>query len=86
MESKIFGQINRSIIDGKDKEAVRLTIMAINEGLSPRVILEQGLMPSMKTIGEMFSKGEYYMPELMVSGKAMQAAVDQLESFLKKVD
>jgi 5-methyltetrahydrofolate--homocysteine methyltransferase len=45
-------------------------------------IVQKGLVPGINTVGELFSSGEYYLPELIVCGKAMQAAVDLVEPIL----
>lgn len=82
MPVEILEKLNRLIIDGKTAEAVALTKEATKQGLSAKVILHDGLMPGIRAVGELFSKGEYYLPELLVSGKAMQAAVKEIEPLL----
>lgn len=82
MGTEILEQISKSVIEANRNEVVRLTKQAIQDGISGVVILEEGLLPGIKVVGERFSKGEYYLPELLVSGKAMRSAVEQLEPLL----
>jgi 5-methyltetrahydrofolate--homocysteine methyltransferase len=82
MGEELLKKLTRSIIDGDDKDAVSYSREAVNKGIAPRIILEDGLMPGIRKVGEMFSKGEYFLPELLISGMAMQAAVAELEPFL----
>jgi 5-methyltetrahydrofolate--homocysteine methyltransferase len=82
MGKEILGEITKFIIEGNRKEVDRLTSQAIDEGLSGNEILQEGLIPGIKVVGQYFSKGEYFLPELLVSGKAMQSAVEKLEPLL----
>ena len=82
MSKEILEQISKFIIEGNRNEVDRLTKQAIEEGLSGQEILQKGLIPGIKVVGEYFSKGEYFLPELLVSGKAMHSAVERLEPLL----
>lgn len=53
-------------------------------GNSPQEILDQGLIPGMDEIGRLFSAGEIFLPEMMVSAKTMQAALAALKPFMVK--
>lgn len=82
MVDKTFEKLRKTIIEGKRDEAVSLTKDAIQADLSADAILRECLMPAIATVGELFSRGEYFLPELLISGKAMQLAVDQIEPLL----
>jgi 5-methyltetrahydrofolate--homocysteine methyltransferase len=82
MSAEIIEKIRKSIIEGKPTDIINYTKVALTEGLSAKVILEEGLMPGIRRVGELFSEGEYYLPELMVAGKAMETALKELEPFL----
>lgn len=82
MSSELLGRLSKAVIEGETVEAVALTKQAIRQGLSPEVIMNEGLIPGIRTAGELFGQGEYYLPELLVSGKAMQTAVAQIEPLL----
>lgn len=82
MSEELFELLNKAIIDGKDKEAIGFCREAIEKGLTARSVLENGLLPGIRKVGELFSAGEYYLPELLISGMTMQAAVAKLEPLL----
>lgn len=84
MSVEIFKKLNKSIIEGNGSKAVTLTNEALKVGLSVKAILQEGLMPGIKTVGELFSNGEYYLPELLISGKAMQAAINQIGDLINE--
>lgn len=54
----------------------------IEEKNSPVDIINKGLIPGLNIVGEKFEKGEYYLPQLMLSAEVSQKAFDYLESFL----
>ncbi|MFW6103140.1 MAG: cobalamin B12-binding domain-containing protein [Chloroflexota bacterium] len=72
-------KLKSAIIEGNHDEAVTLTKEALDAGLPADDILSAGLIPGIQTVGELFEKGEYYLPELLMSGKAMSSAVSLLE-------
>ena len=82
MSKELFERLTKAIIDGKDKDAISFCREAVEKGLTARSILENGLLPGIRKVGELFSVGEYYLPELLISGMTMQAAVAELEPLL----
>lgn len=76
--------LRKAIIEGDARKTVELTKAAIKEEISANDILHKGLVPGIREIGELFGKGECYLPELIVSGKAMEAAIEQLEPLFGK--
>ena len=71
--------LRKAIIEGDARKTVALTKAAIKGEISANDILHKALVPGIREIGELFGKGECYLPELIVSGKAMEAAIEQLE-------
>jgi 5-methyltetrahydrofolate--homocysteine methyltransferase len=63
--------------DGADE----LSKLALDEGINPQVILNQALIPGMSKIGEKFSQGKAFVPEMLISAKAMTAAMKHLKPF-----
>jgi len=82
MSEELFERLTKAIIDGQDKDAVSFCREAIEKGLTARSVLENGLLPGIRKVGELFSAGEYYLPELLISGMTMQSAVAELEPLL----
>jgi len=71
------------VIDGEPETAVDLTKKALQAGLEPMVIIDRGLIPGMDVVGEKFAQGEYFLPNLIFSAKAMQSAMEVLEPELQ---
>ena len=65
--------------DGADELAGR----ALEEGVSPDEILENALIPAMANVGEKFSKKEIYVPQMLMSAKAMNSAMAHLKPFFQ---
>ena len=80
-----LGKINKASpyppsLKGQDG-ADELCKLALDEGINPQIILNQGLIPGMSKIGEKFSQGKVYVPDMLISAKAMTAAMKHLKSF-----
>ena len=63
------------------KGASELTAEALEMGITPLEILEKALMIGMKNIGEKFSQGKAFIPNLLISSKAMNAAMVHLKPY-----
>ena len=70
--------------DMKDQDgASELTKQALESSISANDILQKGLMVGMHNIGEKFSKGEAFIPELLISARAMNAAMEHLKPYFE---
>ncbi len=82
-----FGKINKASPfppDMKDKDgADELTKAAIDSGIGAKNILEEALMPAMERVGTKFSENKIYVPQMLMSAKAMNAAMDHLKPFFQ---
>ena len=67
---------------GKDG-AYELTQKALDEKIHPEIILKQGFMVGMTNIGEKFEKGTAFIPNLLLSAKAMNRAMEHLHPFFE---
>jgi methanogenic corrinoid protein MtbC1 len=65
------------------KGASELTMEALDLGFSPGEILSEALIIGMNRIGDKFSSGKAFIPNLLISAKAMKAAMIHLEPFFK---
>ncbi|MHC4288180.1 MAG: corrinoid protein [Planctomycetota bacterium] len=68
-----------AVIKGNQSEAVRLTQEALGEGVGPKNVLEDGLIAGMNVIGVRFKANEVYIPEVLISARAMKMAMEILE-------
>lgn len=82
MSEEILNRITQSVVEGDPDGTLRLTEDAIQAGIAPLTIIEQGLTPGMQIVGDKFSAGEYFLPNLLVAAKAMQAAMERIEPLL----
>jgi 5-methyltetrahydrofolate--homocysteine methyltransferase len=74
--------IKQALIEGDDKQVADLTRRALDEGLSAESILNDALIVGMGEVGQLFEQGEYFVPELLLSARAMQAAMEVLRPLL----
>ena len=81
---RLFEAMTDAVIAGLPDKARDLANEALRAGIDPLSAIEQGLKPGMDVIGEGFAKGELFIPDLMMSGEAMKAAVATLEAELMK--
>ena len=65
-----------ALIAGDRNKVVELTNQALEEGASPKDILENGLIAGMDVIGKRFKANEIYVPEVLIAARAMHAAMD----------
>lgn len=77
--SDLLTEITRAVMEGKFEWTATLTEKALREGLSAKEILDKGLMPGMDCVGEAFQRAEIFVPEVLLSARAMQAAMDVLK-------
>jgi len=76
--------ISLSLQKGKKKEVVAGVEAALKDGVSPKDILEKALIDGMGKIGEKFKNNEVFVPEVLVSARAMNAAMEVMAPALAK--
>jgi 5-methyltetrahydrofolate--homocysteine methyltransferase len=75
-----------AILEGKRNEAVVLTQKLVDAGVTPKQILDEGLIAGMSVAGEKFKNGEYFVPEILVAARAMKASMEILRPLLVATD
>jgi corrinoid protein of di/trimethylamine methyltransferase len=83
MSSEILTRITESLVDGDPDATIAHTRAALAAGVEPMAIIDEGLLPGMRIVGEKFSSGEYFLPNLIVSASGMKQAMQVLEPELK---
>ena len=83
MTNDLFTQLTNSLIDGDPEATVALTQEALAAGIEPMAIIREGLMPGMNAVGDKFSCGEYFLPDLIIAADGMRSAMDLLEPELR---
>lgn len=76
----------QAILEGKRNDAVELTQKLVDAGVTPKQILDEGLIAGMVVAGEKFKNGEYFVPEILVAARAMKAAMEILRPLLVATD
>ena len=69
---------------GDREAAVRLVREALAEKAPPAMILNEGLIAAMSSVGQKFTKNEFFIPEMLIAARAMTAALQILEPVLVK--
>jgi 5-methyltetrahydrofolate--homocysteine methyltransferase len=78
----LFEDLASQVIEGNAQKVKELTEKALQDRLSPKDILENGLLAGMKVVGEKFKRNEYYVPEVLMSARAVHAGLHLLEPLL----
>ena len=84
VRERIFEEMTQAVIDGLPDKARALADEAIRAGIDPLEAIERGFKVGMDVVGDGFAKGELFIPDLMMSGEAMKAAIATLEPELMK--
>jgi 5-methyltetrahydrofolate--homocysteine methyltransferase len=59
---------------------------ALDAGIGPAEILNQGMIAAMGEVGRLFEEGEYFVPEMLIAARAMQKGLEVLKPFLTDAD
>jgi corrinoid protein of di/trimethylamine methyltransferase len=82
MAEEMFAKLAQAVIDGEPEDAAELARQALEGGLDALDCINQGLTPGIDRVGELFASGEYFLPDLIIGGDAMKAALEVLEPAL----
>ncbi len=75
-------QLFDAIVEGDHHAAKSLTEGAIVAGANPKVLLDTAMIPAMDEVGRRFEQGEYFVPELIISARAMKAGMAVIRPLL----
>ena len=82
MSQELFKRMAQSVIDGEEEEAAALARAALDQGVDPLASVNDGFTAGMDVVSERYSSGEYFLPDLIMGGEAMKAALAVLEPAL----
>lgn len=71
----ILEDLRKSVIDGELESTQELVHKALAENISPEKILTDGLIAAMTEVGRMFENGEFFVPEMLISARAMKGGL-----------
>ncbi|MBW1863452.1 MAG: corrinoid protein [Deltaproteobacteria bacterium] len=81
---EIIGRITQEVIKGDIVEVERLTREAIAEKKDVKRITNEGFIPGLDLVGEKFSAGEFFLPEMLVAAMAVKAGMEIIKPILSK--
>ena len=78
----ILIEISEALQKGRSKQVKALIPQALEEGIPTQQILEEGLLAGMSIVGERFKNNQVFVPEVLVSARAMNAGAELLKPYL----
>jgi corrinoid protein of di/trimethylamine methyltransferase len=79
VSDELFAKMAQAIIDGEAEDAAALAQEGLDAGIAPGDILDKGFVKGIEEVGDLFAKGEFFLPELVQGAEAMKAAVAVLQ-------
>jgi len=80
--SAIYEQLSTAILEGNSEKMPTLVQKALDQGLVPKDILDNGMVVGMNEVGVRFKAGDMFVPEVLMSAEAMQAGLEILRPHL----
>ena len=77
-----FSALQQAVIEGDDKETVSLVSEALEQRENPADIVNSGLQAGLIIVGERFSSGEFFIPEMLLAARAVNRALEVLRPHL----
>lgn len=85
-KEELFRDIRKAIVEGDKPSARQLALDALRLGLDLNEVIDQGYVPGIQEVGDLWEKGEYFLPELITSAECMKAAMDVLQPEMAKAN
>ena len=82
----LIKDIYAAVLEGNGNETRDKVLDALGKGAQAEELLNQGLIAAMKEVGQLFEDGEYFVPEMLVSARAMQSGMTILRPILVSQD
>ena len=82
MSEDLYAQMKQAVLDGEADDAAALAQKGLDAGLSAVDILDEGFVKGIEEVGDLFARGEFFLPELVQGAEAMKAAVAVLQPAL----
>ncbi len=71
-----------AVKNGDEKLTVQTVDEALSAGIAPEEILDKGLVPGIQALGQLFKDGQAYLPEILISARAMRSGTEKLRPHL----
>ncbi|MBI5445442.1 MAG: corrinoid protein [Deltaproteobacteria bacterium] len=79
-----FEKATQSILDSDEEAAVAIAKQALAAGMDPFEMINEGFSEGLRKVGDLFDRGDIFLPEVIIASEAMVAAVHVLEEALPK--
>src|SRR5467141_2014002 len=79
---ELLGQLYDETLAGNRPAVLELTNQGLAQGLRPEELLYEALIPSLEEVGARFERGDFFVPEMLIAGKAMAGALEILRPLL----
>lgn len=73
-----------AIVEGNAKAAQAATKAALDSGIAPKELLDGTMIPAMDEVGKRFEANDYFVPELLISARAMKTSLELLRPLLSQ--
>jgi corrinoid protein of di/trimethylamine methyltransferase len=84
MTEEPYGLISSAVVDGEDDEAARRATEALEAGLPPVEIMQNGIVAGIQRIGELWKANEVFLPEVILAADAFKAAMTVVKPHIKE--
>ncbi len=80
--SRLYERLSTAVLEGDAEKSPKLVQRALDNGLGPKEILDNGLVPGMNEVGVRFKRGDMFVPEVLMSADAMKEGLELLRPYL----
>ncbi|MGD0053956.1 MAG: corrinoid protein [Acidimicrobiales bacterium] len=81
-QDELLKEMYESTLVGNAPAVLELTRAGLEMGLDPETMLFDALIPSLEEVGARFERGDFFVPEMLIAGRAMAGALDVLRPLL----
>ncbi len=85
-ETEVLDALYRHVLHGEAEAAADEVRSGLQQGIGAADLLFEALIPSLEEVGSRFETGEYFLPEMLISARAMRAAMEVLRPHLSATD
>lgn len=85
-KEEILRELAEGVVDGDEEKVEEFTNLAVAEGIDPLEIINEGLTKGIDIVGQNFAAGKFYLPDLLLGAKSMEAGIKILEPLLEGKD
>lgn len=77
--SDLIQTIFNDVVDGNQERVAHGITVALDEGIEPRILLQDGMVKAMDEVGSRFESGEFYIPDMVIAARSMKAGLEILK-------